>query len=79
MVNATTNKEYIPYVNVDCPKRVLTTLVVEVDGPVVTNVLKSSLSWQMLELHLQMDTWHVPDSVPVDSKYVQFCEELPPQ
>ena len=50
-----------------------------VDGPLITNVLKSSLIWQMLVLHLQMLTRHSPLSLPWDSMYVQFSEEVKPQ
>lgn len=40
---------------------------VDVDGPLMTNVSKSSLNWHTFLWHLQISTLHAPISLPVDS------------
>ena len=50
-----------------------------VPGWAMSNVSKSSLSWQMLELHLQAVKVHGDVSEDPLKKYVLFCDVEPPQ
>ena len=50
-----------------------------VEGPWITNVEKSNLSWQMFSLQGQILILHWPTSVLSEIKYVQFSDDTPPQ
>ena len=47
-----------------------------VEGPEMRNVEKSNLSWQILELHLQIVIRQAPALALPTSKYVQFSLDL---
>jgi hypothetical protein len=50
------------------PFKILVAVVVNVLGPVMTCVIKSSLNWQIVVLHGQMVALQFPDVTPLDSK-----------
>jgi hypothetical protein len=50
------------------PFKILTVVVAKVLGPVMTKVLKSNLSWQMLLLQGQIRALQLPAVTPLDSK-----------
>lgn len=56
------------------------TVVIDVEGPVITNDEKSIRSWHIPDEHGHILTVQAPAfSDPDDSKYVQFSEDVDPQ
>ena len=53
--------------------------IILVEGPLMTKVAKSNRSWQILSLHGHIVILHAPVSDPLDTKYVQFSDEVCPQ